>query len=399
MSSAFRNLGTLKKHWKYMILKARHPVTLKWFYFVDKCLPFGAAISCAVFQKFSNAISFLVQKRSGKKNVNYLDDYLFIALMKWLCNQQTEIFMEICEKICFPVAIEKTIWASTRLVFLGLLINTILQMVFVLIDKLIKGRNMVERILNCKSGKTTVHELQQLCGFLNFLGCAVVPGRAFTQRLYCYTKNPNMRKHHHVRVNQEIRGDLETWRIFLYHDSALAPPFLDFSGKGCVNAKAVNMYSDASGNFFLCMGALCGSSWISQQWQTDFCEKVKPSIEYLELFGVLTGVTLWIHRFRNKRIILFCDNMSVVNMINNSSSTCKNCMVLFRLLVLKGLVENVRMFARHVKGRANELSDALSRMQVKKFWQLAEEKKLKFEESPHQMPDELWPMSKLWIKC
>ena len=140
-------------------------------------------------------------------------------------------------------------------------------------------------MLERKSKKTTIRELQELCGFLNFLCRAVVPGRAFTRRLYAYTKSTasTMKAHHHVRINYEMRMDLEMWNTFLHHHSILARPFLDFSGQGCVNAKKISMFSDASGNFELGMGAICGNSWTFARWDTDFCRKVKPSIEYLEL--------------------------------------------------------------------------------------------------------------------
>ena len=49
MSMAFRNIPMNRQSWCYLILKAAHPLTGKVFYFVDKCLPFGASISCAIF--------------------------------------------------------------------------------------------------------------------------------------------------------------------------------------------------------------------------------------------------------------------------------------------------------------------------------------------------------------
>ena len=398
MSSAFRQVGILPEQWRYLIMKARSPVDHKWYYFVDKCLPFGAAISCAIFQRISNAIAFLIRARTGKRNVNYLDDFLFAALLKWLCDHQMNCFLELCDLINFPVALEKTFWSTTRLTFLGLLIDTVAQMVFIPIEKIQKGRDLVNRILERESKKTTIRELQELCGFLNFLGRAIIPGHAFTRRLYHYTKsNGRFKPHHHVRINQEMRLDLQMWKIFLYHHTMLARPFLDISKKDCIKATMVDMDSDASGNFSLGMGATCAPNWIAKQWNEAFCSRVKPSIEYLELYAVVPGILLWIHKFRNKRIILFCDNMSVVNMINNTSSSCKNCMVLIRLLVLKGLTENVRIFASHITSKANYFSDSLSRLKMDLFWKLSEEKGKPFNAMPDEMPDELWPMQKIWL--
>ena len=135
-------------------------------------------------------------------------------------------------------------------------------------------------------------------------------------------------------------------------------------------------------------------SWIYARWDTEFCRKVKPSIKYLELFAVLTGVLLWIPRFRNKRIILWCDNQSVVDMINTSSSTSKNCMVLIRLLVLKGLTENVRIFAGHISGKSNYFSDSLSRMKIQLFKQLAKQHKSNSKRNPTRCPQTSGPWKK-----
>jgi hypothetical protein len=49
------------------------------FYF-DKCLPFGASISCSLFEKFSTALHRFTEQKTGNKDIlNYLDDFLFGA--------------------------------------------------------------------------------------------------------------------------------------------------------------------------------------------------------------------------------------------------------------------------------------------------------------------------------
>ena len=78
LTAAFRHLPIAKKFWKYLVMKAKSPLDGKWYYFVDKCLPFGASISCALFQAFSNALAHIVRHFTKKRNINYLDDYLFL---------------------------------------------------------------------------------------------------------------------------------------------------------------------------------------------------------------------------------------------------------------------------------------------------------------------------------
>ena len=392
MKSAFRNLGIKIQHWRYLVMKAVSPIDGKTYYFVDKCFPFGASISCSHFQRFSNAIKHIVQWRTKKSLVNYLDDYFFASLKKLLCNSQVQEFLRTCGEVAFPVSLEKTFWASARLTFLGLLIDTINQCVCIPIDKVQKATDLIETVLSKRSKKITLNQLQKICGFLNFLGRCVIPGRAFTRRLYTYTANDQLKPHHHIRINAEMRDDLNMWLTFLQHPTVFCRPFLDFST--ILVADEIDMYSDASGR--IGMGALCGASWMYQLWDQKFILKHKPSIEYLELFAVTAAVISWIHLFKNKRIILFCDNKSVVDMINVTSTSCKNCMVLIRLIVLKGLIENVRIFARHVDGAKNIFADSLSRNKIKHFHDICLRHEKLMEKEPISVPDCIWPIEKIW---
>ena len=176
MSAAFRNLGMSRHSWPFMILKAESPLDGKMYYFVDKCIPFGAAISCSHFQRVSNAIAHLVQYRSRRKTVNYLDDFLFVALLRLLCISQLRVFLDVCDDIHFPVSMEKTYWATTTLTFLGFLIDSVTQTVSVPVEKIKKAKDLIETILCNNKNKATVHQMQKITGFLNFLGCCIIPG-------------------------------------------------------------------------------------------------------------------------------------------------------------------------------------------------------------------------------
>ena len=202
--------------------------------------------------------------------------------------------------------------------------------------------------------------------------------------------NSTLKPHHHIKISSENKLDLMVWREMLMNPDGYYKPFMETKA---LNAVEIDMYSDASGNYSLGFGAYCGTEWSFGQWDYEFCHKVKPSIEYLELFGVLVGVLNWIKQFGNKRIILFFDNESVVYMINNNSSNCKNCMVLLRMLVAESMFRNVRIFARHVGTKQNGKADALSRLDFKRFWALANGQ-MNSRNTP--VPKEIWPMNKIW---
>ena len=178
MSSAFRHVPLKKDRWFLLVMKATHPISKKTYYFVDKCLPFGSSISCAIFQDISNAIAYLVHVRVKKVNVNYLDDYLFATALKRECDRQVQVFLDICRAINFPVALEKTFWGTTILVFLGLLLDTEKQLVCIPADKIAKALEIIHWFLDNK--KATVLQFQKLTGNLNFL-CRCSSRQGFSQ--------------------------------------------------------------------------------------------------------------------------------------------------------------------------------------------------------------------------
>ena len=102
------------------------------------------------------------------------------------------------------------------------------------------------------------------------------------------------------------------------------------------------------------------------------------------------------HKLANKWVYIFCDNMSVIHMINNSSSSCKNCMVLIRLITLKEMCKNFRIFAKHIRTENNGPSDALSRLDFKHFVRLTKHKNM--EQTSCMIPKEITPLSKIWLK-
>ena len=151
--------------------------------------------------------------------------------------------------------------------------------------------------------------------------------------------------------------------------------------------------TDASANPLLGVGAYCLGHWFSVQWEPRYIQDCRPSIEYLELYGVAAALVVWGHLLTNQRLVLFCDNTTVVAMINNTASSCANCMDLLRIIMLDNLLNNHRIFAKYISTRDNFLSDSLSWLQMNRFWVAAPEGTDRF---PTKISDKVWPASKVW---
>ena len=81
----------------------------------------------------------------------------------------------------------------------------------------------------------------------------------------------------------------------------------------------------------------------------NFVEKGNPSIEYLELYAIAVVIVFWADLLQNRRVVIFCNNESVVKMVNRSSARCPNSMTLIRIITIISLHSNVRFFVRHIR--------------------------------------------------
>ena len=242
-----------------------------------------------------------------------------------------------------------------------------------------------EKQENYLASTTTANWFSQL-----FVQCKV-PGRAFVRRLYSLGSNEKLLPHHHIRINEECRLEMEIWMKFLDQPLMFSRDFMD-----CIeqSAEDVDMYSDASGCSTKGFGAYCRNRWTGAAWDKEWIEVNQPSIEYLELYAVTVAVLLWIREFKNSRILLHCDNVSICTMINKTSSGCRNCMVLIRLIVLECLVHNVHLQAEWVPTGDNGKADAIFRLEFQRFRRLGPDMEL----WPVEMPSDIWPVTKILVK-
>ena len=397
IKSAFRLVPLKKQCFCWLIMSARNPKTGKFMYFADKCLPFGASISCSIFQEFSESLRHIFEYKMGRSMMvtNYLDNFLFVDSTRDGYDCLVRKFLELCEELNVPVAEEKTEWASTEIKFLGILLDGKNKCLTIPEDKRLKTINWLKYFLDKK--KSTIKELQRLSGLLNFLTRAIFPGRAFTRRMYAKFRGPmkELRPYHHVRLDQEFKSDCMVWLEFLSKRviETVSRPFVDFSK--VIFAEDVNFTSDASASRKLGWAAVFDKSWTFSRWGESFIESYNPSIEFLELYALCVGVFTWIDRLQNSRIWVHCDNQAVCGMINkNNSSSCRYCMVLLRKLVLKCLQHNLRIFAVYITSKDNDLSDSLSRIKIHYFRKITRNKG--FDLEPTCLSLELWPPEAFW---
>ena len=207
-------------------------------------------------------------------------------------------------------------------------------------------------------------------------------------------KNFKLKPFHHIRLDREFKLDCMIWQTFFthYRELTLCRPMVNLNS--FETARDLGFSSDTSANPLFGIGAVFQHRWLFTQWEPGYIKKYNPSIEYLELYAVVTTLLTWGQYLKNIRLLIHCVNSAVVGMLNSMSSTCKNCMFLLRSLTLNNLVHNRCVFARHISSEDNFLSDVLSCLQFKHFWRLVPE--IGMDKEPTKLSPLVWPASSIW---
>ena len=330
-----------------------HLTGFQWdgYYYYDRCLPQGCASSCRIFERFSDAIKWILAKHCDASNVvKILDDFLFVSSLR-KCSTHLKTFQSLCQELGVPLAAHKTLGPSQTLTFVGIELDTIAMEARLPQEKLTKYTHDLREFI--QHDKVTLDHLQSMVGKLQFATSVIRPGRAFLRRMYDLTKRVQ-KPHHFLRLNREVKSDLEMWLQFLSNFNGTTiirtPSFAD--------SDTLHMFSDASKQGF---GATFGTHWIHGPWPKDWASQ---DITLLEFYPIFLLVHIFANKLRNSRIIFHCDNVAVTYIINNQTSKHPTIMQLVRPFVLTLLQYNITCKSEHIFGVNNVLCDRISRMQV-----------------------------------
>ena len=172
--------------------------------------------------------------------------------------------------------------------------------------------------------------------------------------------------HHHIKLSSGFFKDLTMWQQFIYTWNGAG--FL--LSTSWVDSDSLTLHTDASGA--LGYGGTQGNKWFQGRWEThQQLNAPGISIAWQELFALVVAFHIWGDEFANKRIVFYCDNASVVNIVNSKRSRIPRVIDLVRHLTLLTLRHNFYPRARHIEGKRNDIPDSLSRFQMDRFCSLA----------------------------
>jgi len=337
-------------------------------YFYDKCLCFGLRSAPFIFSTFSDLLEWILKNNYHiGEIIHILDDFLLATVgpNDQQCRQNLQTLLQVFHNLGVPIAEEKTEGPAQVMVFMGIELDSVAQ----------EARLPSDKLQRLKSSfaewgfrtRCTLRELQSLIGVLNWV-CAIIPaGRAFLQRMIALTRGVKLPRHH-IRLTAGFKKDLTVWETFVKNWNGKS----FFLKEDWESRDSVEIYTDASGTEGF--GGFWKGQWFNGQWPEQYkltSGKAGLSIEWQELYPIRVACVIWGTHFQNKRVTVWCDNESVVAIINTMKSKVPEIMDLIRPIVAQSLEQNFVLKAVHLSSEENSIADALSRFQMDKFRQLA----------------------------
>jgi hypothetical protein len=295
---------------------------------------------------------------------HYLDDFLNIfkpetpmptlhAALEWsrtLANALGLSFQE--SKIEGP---------STCLEFLGIELDSMAmearlpaEKLSYLTDILVKWRS---------KSHCTLHELQELTGYLQFCSQIIPFSKAFLPALFDFSvsfHNPFARR----RITRPARRDLNWW---LTYSSAWNGIHLIVPDR-----PTLHVYTDASGSKGA--GGTLGNRWFSCRIPHRYSIR---DIKFKELYAIIHAILCWGPLFSGHRVVFHTDNQNVHSALQKLSIRSAPTMELLRQFLGLASLLDFTFVSSWLPSKANTIADAASRFQFSHMFSIAPHLSLK----------------------
>ena len=335
-------------------------------YYVDLALPFGLRSAPAIFNRLADAVQYILQHNYDIVDLlHYLDDYFTVnsassSPATSIAAIQKATILTVLDNLGIPVSDSpgKVVGPTTCLTLLGIQFDSIAWEMSLPEDKLSSLRQALAAW--GQRHKCTKRELLSLIGSLAFAAKVVPPGRTFTRRLIDLSttgKHLNTVLH----LTPEAQADISWWQAYLpsWNGRTLIP---DLSW---TRAPDFELFTDAAGT--IGYGAFFQNQWINGRWSP---EQSKLSLTWKELFPIALSCRVWGSRWSQRKLLVHCDNSSVVAVMSSGTSRDPHVSHLVRDIFFSAAKYQFIIFVQHILGVANDVADALSRLQMVRFRKL-----------------------------
>ena len=237
------------------------------------------------------------------------------------------------------------------------------------------------------SANHTTHQGQTLAGQLEYVAPLKWPLKCYIRALHNAippTQDPNAP----LRMTPNVINSLTAWQREIQilnptklHQITNPPTTFD-----------VIIVSDSSNEGY---GWITGSLWaFGAFWPDEVDPKDKHNIRERELYPIASALTTIAPALPNRHVLLWCDNDNAVRALANKDIRNEESQAIVIYICELAMRYNFRFYIDHIKGKANEYADALSRLQIPLFLEKCQRTKNQINQqpTPHtRLPIQLGP--------
>ena len=319
------------------------------FYF-DTVLCMGQRNAAFACSRTTKAVMYM-HEAGGHMGTSYLDDLIGVSPAEEGI-QAYDTLGVLLSELGLVENLKKACPPSTKQLVLGVMIDTVNGTVSVPSDRM---EEISELILIWKrKRKSNKVDLQSLIGKLQFVSKCVQQSRVFLNRLLDTLRSFSASKTK-ITLSESFKKDIQWWRLFMseFNGVSYIPPMIwnepdvVFSTDSCLTG----------------CGGICGREYFHRSYPSTVIEK-GLAIHALEMLAVLIAVRFWGKYCVGGRIQIFCDNESVVQVLNSSKTRDAFLGSCLREIWLEVARFHFEMRAVHLPGVENRVADWLSRWDI-----------------------------------
>ena len=177
--------------------------------YVDTCLPFGMCHGSQIFQGLSDAVRFIMQKE-GHCLIDSIEDYIGVSILD-IVFKSFQCLVKLVQKLGLTIIEKKLISPITKVVCLGVLIDTEKDSMAIPDDKLAQINEMATQWLDKRT--CTKRQLQSILGLLLYIHKCVKPTPVFLNRMLELLRSSHGK--HIISLTSEFNRDLHWFAKFL----------------------------------------------------------------------------------------------------------------------------------------------------------------------------------------
>ena len=333
-------------------------------FFFDIVMQFGLSSASAIFEYFASATEFFAKVLLFIRFLeHYIDDFLLMARTERLCLTDRDRLLAMLDKLGLPYSHPKLEGPATSMNFLGIKFDSVAMTLSLDEDKLQTLRTTLTDWMARTTGSR--HELQSLCGVLNFASSVVRSGRIFFRRILDLLRSlPSFANADtQFPLSSGFHRDVRWWLDFAseWNGVTVVPPTRDPLTTLTVNTDACNTG----------YGALFADEWFAGKWTADELSEARReeriSMPWLEFHAIVRAAATWGSKWRGRYVLVHSDCEPVVAAWAKGTSPSPGLAMLTRTLLFLAARHDFTLEMKHVPGSTNDFADWLSRDQVTRF--------------------------------